>query len=199
MFFKKDFGGGTYAYCIVGLGNPGQKYQKTRHNAGFLCLDLLSKQFGTGTPKKKFDAFVQDATIAGNRCLLVWPQTYMNNSGQAVSKILQFYKLTTKQLLVIFDDISLEPGRLRIRREGSHGGHNGIKDIVALCGGQDFPRIKIGVGGATHPGYDLKDWVLSTFSKEEQPAIGKALEDGAKAAECILKSGIDTAMNLYNR
>lgn len=199
MFFKKNASGGTYAFCIVGLGNPGTKYEKTRHNAGFMCLDLLSRQYGVGTPKKKFDALLQDATIAGQRCLLCWPQTYMNNSGQAVSKILQFYKMSTRQLLVIFDDISLEPGRLRIRREGSHGGHNGIKDIVSLCGGQDFPRIKIGVGGASHPGYDLKDWVLSTISGEDRTKIQAALEDGAKAAECILSSGIDAAMNQYNR
>lgn len=199
MFFKKKFGDSTYAYCIVGLGNPGPKYEKTRHNAGFMCLDILSDRFGTGPKKKKFDAILQDAVIAGQRCILCWPQTYMNNSGQAVSKLLQFYKLTPQQLLVLFDDISLEPGRLRIRRSGSHGGHNGIKDIVQLCGSQDFPRIKIGVGGASHPGYDLKDWVLSGFSAEDKPKLEQALADGAKAAECILNQGIDTAMNQYNR
>lgn len=194
MFFKRK---SVYDNVIVGLGNPGPKYAETRHNVGFKCLDLLAE--GTEHRRAKFHSRLADAEIAGRRCLLCWPQTYMNNSGEAVSEILRFYKLPVQSLIVILDDINLAPGRLRIRRDGSHGGHNGMKDIIEMCGSDDIKRIKIGVGGSDCHDEALVNWVLSPFSKSDLDKLNTALSDAAKAVGVILSDGVDVAMNLFNR
>lgn len=191
--FKKG-----YSYLIAGLGNPGLQYEKTRHNAGFLCVDEIVRQYGAQPFKHKFQSLVGECNIGGKRCLLCKPQTYMNNSGTAVQEIAQFYKLSPGQIIVIFDDISLPVGHLRIRRNGTHGGHNGIKDIIELLGTNEIPRVKIGVGQKPHPDYDLKDWVLGKFSPEEFTLLQSTLKNAAMAVECIVEDSIDSAMNRYN-
>ena len=191
--FKKSF-----SYLIAGLGNPGLQYEKTRHNAGFLCLDEVARRYGAGPFKHKFQSLVSECSIGGKRCLLCKPQTYMNNSGTAVHSIAQFYKLPPQQILVLFDDISLPVGHLRIRRNGTHGGHNGIKDIIELFGTTEIPRLKIGVGQKPHPDYDLKDWVLGKISPAEWALLQPALQNAAAAVGCIVEESIDAAMNRYN-
>ncbi|MBQ7288802.1 MAG: aminoacyl-tRNA hydrolase [Clostridia bacterium] len=188
----------TFSYLIVGLGNPGLQYEKTRHNAGFLCIDEIVRQYGAASFKNKFHALVAEATIGGARCLLCKPQTYMNNSGTAVQEIARFYKIAPKNILVLFDDTSLAVGHLRIRRNGTHGGHNGIKDIIELLGTSEIPRLKIGIGQKPHPDFDLKDWVLGKFSAEEWESLQVALQNAAAAVGCIIEDSIDTAMNRYN-
>ena len=185
-------------WLIAGLGNPGLQYEKTRHNAGFMAADRLSEKHGAQFNKHKFDAVCADFKINDNRILLVKPQTYMNNSGRAVSALLNFYKIPTDRLIVMFDDISLDIGKLRLRRKGSHGGHNGIKDIIELTGTDDIMRIKIGVGERENRDYDLKDWVLGKIPTEQMTDFNKALDRAALAAEEIITRGIDSAMNKYN-
>lgn len=192
--FRKSF-----CYLIVGLGNPGLQYEKTRHNAGFLCMDEIVKKYGAGAFKNKFHSLLCECEIAGKRCLLCKPQTYMNESGKAVGEIARFYKIKPQNIIVLFDDTSLDVGHLRIRRNGTHGGHNGIKDIIELLGTNDIPRVKIGIGKKPHPDYDLKDWVLGKFSAEDQKLLAPALENGAAAVGCIIERSIDEAMNKYNR
>lgn len=185
-------------WLIAGLGNPGLQYEKTRHNAGFMAADILAEKHGAQFNKHKFDAVCADFKINDNRILLVKPQTYMNNSGRAVSALLNFYKIPTDRLIVMFDDISLDIGKLRLRRKGSHGGHNGIKDIIELTGTDDIMRIKIGVGERENRDYDLKDWVLGKIPTEQMIDFNKALDRAALAAEEIITRGIDSAMNKYN-
>ena len=185
-------------WLIAGLGNPGLQYEKTRHNAGFMAADRLAEKHGAQFNKHKFDAVCADFKINDNRILLVKPQTYMNNSGRAVSALLNFYKIPTERLIVMFDDISLDIGKLRLRRKGSHGGHNGIKDIIELTGTDDIMRIKIGVGERENRDYDLKDWVLGKIPTEQMTDFNKALDRAALAAEEIITRGIDSAMNKYN-
>lgn len=185
-------------WLIAGLGNPGLQYEKTRHNAGFMAADILAEKHGAQFNKHKFDAVCADFKINDNRILLVKPQTYMNNSGRAVSALLNFYKIPTDRLIVMFDDISLDIGKLRLRRKGSHGGHNGIKDIIELIGTDDIMRIKIGVGERENRDYDLKDWVLGKIPTEQMTDFNKALDRAALAAEEIITRGIDSAMNKYN-
>ena len=195
---KKNFGS-TFDMMIVGLGNPGIEYEGTRHNVGFSAMDALCEKFNIPCKKMKFDAFVGDGEIGKKRVLLLKPLTYMNNSGRAVGAAANFYKIKPENILVMYDDISLDPGVVRIRRKGSAGGHNGIKDIIEVLGSEDFPRIKIGVGAKPHPDYDLKDWVLGKFRPEEKEAVASALETTVKATNELLSRGIDSAMNKYSK
>lgn len=190
---------GPVEYIIVGLGNPGTKYENTRHNAGFMALDTLAEDIGADVKRLKFKSFTADVSINGVHCLLMKPTTFMNNSGEAVVEALNFYKLTTERLLVIYDDISMDVGRTRIRGKGSDGGHNGIKSIIYLTGSDVFPRIKIGVGAKPHPDYDLADWVLGMFPKEQGEALEAAFKNAAEAAKLIVSGKMNEAMNKYNK
>ena len=201
MFKRKTFDaptGGAPEFMIVGLGNPDKKYAFTRHNAGFLCVDMLAEKHGFTVKKLKFRSLLGDAVLGGHRCLILKPQTYMNLSGEAVREAAAFYKIPPERILVLFDDISLDVGKLRIRRKGTDGGHNGIKNIIYHLASDRFPRIKIGVGKKPHPDYDLADWVLSEFKKDEEVPLKTALENACAAVELLLDGKIDQAMNLYN-
>lgn len=190
---------GAPEFLIVGLGNPGPKYEFTRHNAGFLCMDLLAQQVGVKMIDRiKFKSVVADVAIEGRRCILMKPQTFMNNSGEAVRDAANFYKIPPEHIIILFDDISLPPGKLRIRRKGSDGGHNGIKSILYLLGSDQFPRIKLGVGAKPRPDYDLADWVLSTFQKDELSRMKEAMEKACEAVPLLVREETDRAMNLYN-
>lgn len=186
-------------WLIVGLGNPGQKYANTRHNMGFLTVDLLAEKAGVPLNKVKFKSAYNILNFAGCKCLVMKPQTYMNLSGDAVKLAGAFYKIPPERIIVISDDISLAVGRLRIRENGSAGGHNGLKSIIAQLGSQTFPRVKIGVGAKPHPDYNLADWVLSSFSAAEEKDLKPALENAAAAVEDILRHDLAHAANLYNR
>ena len=190
--------GGPVEYIIVGLGNPGIQYQDTRHNAGFMAIDTIAEKYGADVKRIKFRALCGECTIGGKKCLLMKPSTYMNNSGEAVVEAMNFYKINIENLIVIYDDISLEPSKLRIRRKGSDGGHNGIKSIIYLTGEDTFPRIKIGVGKKPHPQYNLADWVLSNFKSDEIPLIREACQHAAESAELMVSGKINEAMNKYN-
>lgn len=194
MFFKKD----KELWMIVGLGNPGREYEATRHNVGFRVTDLLAQRLHVRIDRLKFRALTRQTELGGKKVLLVQPQTFMNLSGAAVSALATYYHIPPQRVLVIFDDISLPPGRIRIRRDGSAGGHNGIKSIIQSLGTDQFPRIKIGVGAKPHPDYDLADWVLSKFSRQEEQALEPALLHGAEAAEMILTDGLEKAASAYN-
>ena len=189
---------GAPEFLIVGLGNPGPKYEFTRHNAGFLCMDLLAQQLGVKIDRIKFKSVVADVAIEGSRCILMKPQTFMNNSGEAVRDAANFYKIPPEHIIILFDDISLPPGKQRIRRKGSDGGHNGIKSILYLLGSDQFPRIKLGVGAKPRPDYDLADWVLSTFQKDELSRMKEAMEKACEAVPLLVREETDRAMNLYN-
>ena len=187
-------------YLIVGLGNPGKDYDRTRHNVGFRTIDILADSLHTQVNRLKFRALVSPVvTCGGKKIMLMKPQTYMNLSGDAVKLAGAFYKLPPERIIVISDDISLAVGRLRIRENGSAGGHNGLKSIIAQLGTQEFPRVKIGVGAKPHPDYDLADWVLSSFSAAEEKDLKPALENAAAAVEDILRHDLAHASNLYNR
>ncbi|MBP8855773.1 MAG: aminoacyl-tRNA hydrolase [Oscillospiraceae bacterium] len=194
MIFKTQ---STVDYMIVGLGNPGKKYEGTRHNIGFCALDFCAKTFGITVNKIKFDALYGTGTVNGKKLLLIKPQTFMNLSGEAVRKAADFYKLDAKHIIVLYDDISLVPGRLRIRRNGSAGGHNGLKSLIAHVG-DDFLRIKIGVGEKPNPEYDLADWVLSRFTDAENKAIAARFDDIKGALEYMIQDECETAMNRYS-
>ena len=185
-------------FLLVGLGNPGKQYENTRHNAGFMALDKIAQKNHTEIKRIKFKGSVGECSLGGKKVLLLKPSTYMNLSGQSVKEAMTFYKLAPEQVLVLFDDINLEPGKLRIRRKGSDGGHNGMKNIIYLSGSDQFPRIKLGVGKKPHPDYNLADWVLSRFTAQELKDLDLALENAAAAAELIVRGDIDRAMNLYN-
>ena len=191
------FGRTSEAWLIVGLGNPGREYEKTRHNAGFRALDILADKLGCKVDKAKFQGMYGQVTYKGRKLLLLKPLTYMNLSGRSVLQLSAFFHVPPQNIIVLFDDISLEPGRLRIRKDGSAGGHNGIKSIIAELGSQDFPRVKIGVGAKPHPDFDLADWVLSAFSAQEEKALQPALERAADAALAIVELGIPEASNRY--
>ncbi len=188
---------GPVEFLIVGLGNPGRQYENTRHNAGFITLDIIAEKAGARVDRIKFKGLCGEGMLGGKKVLFLKPSTFMNLSGQAVQEAMAFYKLPPEKVLVIFDDISLEPGRLRIRRKGSDGGHNGIKNIIYLSGKDTFPRIKMGVGKKPNPGWDLADWVLSRFTEDELKAIQEAAQRAASAAELIVQGKIDEAMNRY--
>lgn len=199
MFFKKPKPLGAVEFLIVGLGNPGKKYEGTRHNAGFMAVEALAQTAGVRVNRVKFKSLCAEAEFAGKKVLLMMPQTMMNNSGEAVREALQFYKLPPENCLVICDDISLDVGTIRIRRKGSDGGQRGMRSIITLCGSEQFPRIKVGVGQKPHPEYDLAAWVLSRFTKEEAPHVLSAAKNAAKAAEMIVADNIDGAMNAFSR
>ena len=184
-------------YIIAGLGNPGKKYENTRHNMGFLAVDLLAEKYDIRIDKIKFKALVGEGRIAGQKVLLVKPQTFMNLSGQSIVEIMNFYKEDVENLIVIYDDISLEPGKIRIRKKGSAGGHNGIKNIIAQLGTQNFQRIKVGVGEKPK-GWDLADYVLGHFSKEDRGLVDDALKRAAGAVELMVQGEVDQAMNQFN-
>ena len=201
MFFKKkefSTSSGSPEFLIVGLGNPGKEYEYTRHNTGFLTLDRVCVEYNTEIKKLKYKSLMGDTVIGGHRCLLVKPQTFMNNSGEAVREFAAFYKIPPEKIIVIFDDISLPCGKLRIRRKGSDGGHNGIKSIIYHLNSDNFPRIKIGVGEKPHPDYNLADWVLSTFSKSEMEELMKAIQKAVDVLPDMLEGDIDKAMNKAN-
>lgn len=190
---------GPVEFIICGLGNPGTKYENTRHNAGFMALDTLAEDIKADVKRLKFKSLTADVMINGVHCLLMKPTTFMNNSGEAVTEALNFYKLGTDRLIVMYDDISMDVGRTRIRKKGSAGGHNGIKSIIYLTGSDVFPRIKIGVGAKPHPDYNLADWVLGMFPKEQGEALEAAFKNSAEAVKLIVAGKIDEAMNKYNR
>ncbi len=196
---KKTFASSGFDMMIVGLGNPGIQYDGTKHNIGFAAMDAICEKYECECKKMKFNAYIGDTVIGNKRVLLLKPLTYMNNSGQAVGEAARFYKIDPQNILVIYDDISLDPGVIRIRRKGSAGGHNGIKDIIEVLGRDDFPRIKIGVGAKPHPDYDLKDWVLSKFAPEDTEKVQTSLENTVKAVNELLSRGIDSAMNKYSK
>ena len=195
---KNDTPTAPITHLIVGLGNPGDKYFHTRHNAGFLMMDYLSQRCSTQVNKSKFKALVGETTIAGKRCLLMKPQTFMNLSGEAVQQAAAFYKIPMKNILVFSDDISLDVGRLRVRGKGSDGGQKGLRSIITLMNSDDFPRIRFGVGKKPHPDYDLADWVLSEFTKEEQPALFAAFEKAYDGVLKVLEGDVDGAMQICN-
>ena len=185
-------------WLIVGLGNPGPEYAKTRHNVGFRCLDLLAEKLGVRVDKAKFQGLYGQTDYHGNRLYLLKPLTYMNLSGRSVLQLSACFQVPPQRIIVLFDDISLEPGRLRVRPNGSAGGHNGIKSIIAELGSQEFPRVKLGVGAKPHPDFDLAAWVLSTFSAQEEKALSVSLENGAQAALTIIDQGTAAAANNFN-
>lgn len=195
MFFLKK---PACDWMIVGLGNPGSQYEKTRHNAGFLALERLEKQLNAPAEKLRHKALCTQVTYAGQKLLLVKPQTFMNASGLAVRQAADFYKIPPDRIIVIFDDISLAVGRLRVRPSGSAGGHNGIKSIISALGSDQFPRVKVGVGAKPHPDYDLADWVLSVIPKQEQPAFQSALDHAADAALYLVEHGVEKAEAKFN-
>lgn len=194
MLFQKP----TYDWLIAGLGNPGPEYEKTRHNTGFMSLDLLAARLQVKVSKERFKALTAQADFDGQRLLLMKPQTFMNASGIAIEAAAHFYKIPPERVLVLFDDISLPVGKLRIRKNGSAGGHNGLKSIISCLGSDQFPRVKIGVGAKPHPDYDLADWVLSSFSKAEQPELDRALDNARDAALCVITDGCEKAAASFN-
>lgn len=184
-------------YIIVGLGNPTKEYDKTRHNVGFSVIDVLADRIGTTVTEKKHRALCGKGVLEGQKVILAKPQTFMNLSGESVRAMADFYKVTADEVIVIYDDISLEPGQLRIRGKGSAGGHNGIKNIIAHLGTQEFPRIKVGIGEKPR-NMDLAGYVLSRFSKGEQELMEDAFQEAAAAAVMMVSEGIDPAMNHFN-
>lgn len=183
---------------IVGLGNPGREYEGTRHNTGFYVLDTLAERCGAKIDRIKFKGLTVDMELAGKHILLLKPSTYMNRSGESVREAMQFYKVPPEKVILVFDDISLEPGKLRIRRKGSDGGQNGVKNIIYLTGADTFPRIKMGIGAKPDARWDLADWVLSKFSREEAERVTEAAERACEALELMVAGQTDQAMNRYN-
>lgn len=192
------FGRNNESWLVVGLGNPGKEYAHTRHNAGFRALDVLADKLGGKVDKLKFQGLYCQVNDQARKIFLLKPQTYMNLSGKSVLQLSSYFNIPPQRIIVLFDDISLVPGRLRIRGDGSAGGHNGIKSIIAELGSQDFPRVKIGVGGKAHPDQDLADHVLSGFSAKEEKDLKSALERAADAALTIMEKGVAEAANRYN-
>ena len=196
MFFKKDTGG--VSWLLVCLGNPGDKYENTRHNVGFMVADEIGERQRAPIQKLKFKALTNQFTISGEKVLVMKPVTYMNLSGEAVRPAADFYKLPPERILVISDDVALAAGRLRIRAKGSAGGHNGLKSIIQHLGTDQFPRIRVGVGEKPHPDYDLADWVLGRPQGEDKKAIDEAVKRAADAVECILTQGLERGMGKFN-
>lgn len=188
---------GPVEFIVCGLGNPGAKYDKTHHNAGFMALDRLAAAAGVTADRLKFHAMTADGVIGGKRVLLMKPQTFMNNSGEAVAEAMRFYKLQPERLIVLSDDISLQPGHVRIRKKGSAGGHNGLKSIIAMIGSECFPRVKLGIGGKPEQ-WDLADWVLSEFRGTDAEAFEKVLDQIPELCAMLVQGEIDRAMNRFN-
>ena len=196
MFFNKKSGG--VDWLLVGLGNPGDQYENTRHNVGFMVADELAERHNIPVQRLKFRALTNTVTVGDRKVLLMKPVTYMNLSGEAVHEAAAFYKIPPEHILVISDEVALAPGKLRVRRSGSAGGHNGLKNIIAHLGTDQFPRIRLGVGSKPHPDYDMADWVLGKFQGEDKKAVEAAVKKAADAAECLIREGVDKAMNQYN-
>ncbi len=194
IFSKKP----TFDWLVVGLGNPGIQYENTRHNVGFMSVDIFMNENDGNFNKHKYEAVFGECNVGKNRVLVAKPQTYMNNSGRAVQQIAAFYKIPVDKIIIVFDDVSLDVGKIRMRRNGSHGGHNGMKDIIELMGNNNIARVKIGVGQKPHPEYDLADWVLSKFPDSDKENLDNALKKSVKALKEIITKGIDSAMNKYN-
>ena len=190
--------GSSEAWLIVGLGNPGKEYERSRHNCGFRALDILAKDLGCSVDRGKFQGLYGQTVYRGKKLYLLKPMTYMNLSGRSVLQLSAYFSIPPQRIIVLFDDISLEPGRLRVRGNGSAGGHNGIKSIIQELGSQSFPRVKIGVGAKPHPDYDLADWVLSSFSAQEEKALSVSLPNAAQAALAIIDHGVSEAANRFN-
>lgn len=195
MLFSKS---GGVSWLAVFLGNPGPRYEGTRHNAGFMAGDALAKAKGAAINKVRFRALTATVDVGGEKLMLMKPQTYMNLSGEAVSQAVKFYRIPPEHVIVVSDEVSLPIGKLRVRTKGSAGGHNGLKSIIACLGTEEFPRIRIGVGAPPHPDYDMADWVLSTFRNQDAEDMAKAAARAAEAVECYIRSGPERAMNLYN-
>ncbi len=183
-------------YIIIGLGNPGRKYEKTRHNMGFIALDILAEKMGIKVNKLKFKALMGEGYLGTEKVLLMKPQTYMNLSGQSVREVMDFYKISPENLLVIYDDIDIDRGLIRIRKKGSAGTHNGMRSVIPAVGSQEFPRIRIGIGGERK--LNIIDYVTGGLGKEEKELLMKAANNAADAAICYMENGIDLAMNRYN-
>ena len=198
MFFNRNGGSGGVEWLLVGLGNPGTKYESTRHNMGWLALDSLMEKEKFTLNKLRFKAWTGMLDYKGHKILVMKPQTYMNLSGESVGEAARFYKVPADHVLVISDDVSLPVGKLRIRKSGSAGGHNGLKNIIQHLGTDQFPRIRVGVGQKPHPDYDLADWVLGKFVGEDKKTMDAAIKRAADAVECLLADGPDTAMNRFN-
>lgn len=195
---QESVSAGPVEYIVAGLGNPGAQYERTRHNAGFLAMDYLADKYGARIDRAKFHALVGEATIGGKRVLLMKPQTFMNASGEAIAEAARFYKCPTEKIVVISDDFLLDVGRLRVRRKGSHGGHNGLKSIERMLSTTEYPRIRIGVGQKPHPDYDVIDWVLGSFSAEDLKQIASRYDTLAAGLEKILAGDVDGAMQICN-
>lgn len=189
---------GAVEFIIAGLGNPGTDYENTRHNIGFMTIDTLCEKYKVKCKKLKFKSLTCDVMISGKRCLVMKPGTFMNKSGEAVTEAMSFYKIPPERTIIVYDDISLEPGKMRIRRKGSDGGHNGIKNIIYLSGTDTFPRIKMGVGAKPHPDYNLADWVLGHFKKEDGEKLEQCFNNAVSALELMVDGKTDAAMNKYN-
>ena len=185
-------------YIIVGLGNPGKEYEKTRHNAGFIAIDKISEKYDCTVSKMKYKALIGECNISGKRVLLMKPQTFMNLSGEAVTQAMSFYKIPPENVVVVFDDISLDVGRMRVRRKGSDGGQRGMRSIIGLSGSDKFPRVKIGIGEKPNPNWQLADWVLSRFTKSELEILDKVTDNACGAVEYIVTGDIDKAMAEFN-
>ena len=195
MFFKS---GGAVSWLIVFLGNLGPKYAGTRHNAGFMAADAMEKAKGIKINRSRFKSLTASCKMGGENVLLMKPQTYMNLSGEAVGQAVRFYKIPPQHVIVISDEMSLPIGKLRIRTKGSAGGHNGLKNIISHLGTEEFPRIRMGVGGVPHPDYDVKDWVLSAFRDKDAEDMADCAKRAAEAAEAYIVNGPDRAMNIFN-
>ena len=189
---------GSVEYIFVGLGNPGSEYENTRHNIGFMTIDALCDKIGVTCKKIRFKSLTGEAMIGGKRCLIMKPTTFMNKSGEAVTDAMSFYKIPPERTIIVYDDVSLEPGKLRIRRKGSDGGHNGIKNIIYLSGKDTFPRIKMGVGAKPHPDYNLADWVLGHFKKEDSDRLTECMNNAVQSIELMVQEKINEAMNKFN-
>ena len=194
MLFSKP---GGVSWLVVFLGNPGPRYEGTRHNAGFLAADAMAKAKGVAINKLRFRALTASIEVDGQKVLLMKPQTYMNLSGEAAAQAAKFYKIPPERVIVVSDETALPIGKLRVRAKGSAGGHNGLKSIIACLGSEQFPRIRIGVGAPPHPDYDMADWVLSTFKNQDAEDMQQAAGRAAEAVECYIRSGPDRTMNLY--
>jgi len=195
MFFKKS---GGVDWLLVCLGNPGDQYENTRHNVGFMVADEIADRANVPIQKLKYKALTNTVTLRGQKVLVMKPITYMNLSGEAVRQAVDFYKVPADHVLVVSDDTALAVGRLRIRKGGSAGGHNGLKNIIQHLGTDQFPRVRLGVGEKPHPDYDLADWVLGKFQGEDKKAIDASVKKAADAIECILSQGLDKGMNKFN-
>ena len=195
---KEDGGAEPISHIIVGLGNPGDKYKNTRHNAGFLTIDALAAQLNVRIDRVRFQSLSAEARIAGHRVLLLKPQTFMNASGAAVQEAAAFYKISSEHILVLSDDVTQPVGRMRFRRKGSAGGQKGLNDIIVCLGTDHIPRLRMGVGAKPHPSYDLADWVLSSFSKEEMQLLSDCFPDAILGIEKFLADETDTAMQICN-